>query len=484
MALNDRAKILADYVKDYERTIDYNNKLFRILEGDLLTEVLSSLERQLSPKAYVIAKERVSPINILKKIIDKLSKLYSVAPTRTSSSAVNQELIDMYERDSNINYHLDNKNHNFNVYKNSVLEIYEDPYELAVNFRAIPANQFIPYSDDVVNPLRMTTGIKFMGTVRGPGGSMVKKFHAISANEFLSFTENGDIVMEDMAMSEGINPFGVLPFVYASRSPYNLVPIIDTDTLQMVVLLPVLLTDLNFASEFMSHAIIYGVDINAENLTMSPNQFWELKSDEEGKSPQVGTIEPTVNIEGVLQLIKEQMATWMETRNIRPGTISNLDSSDVASGISLIIREMDTTQDRKEQEVIFQGVENEIWNWKLKIIHNRLVDMGRIASRSKFTEEDIQTKFADQKPIEEKSQVVLRLKEENQAGFTSKRRAIKELNPGITDEEIDELMEEIDEEKGFSPFTDMEKTNNSPFNQDGSEDDNGNSTDSQDTNII
>jgi hypothetical protein len=58
----------------------------------------------------------------------------------------------------------------------------------------------------------------------------------------------------------------------------------------------------------------------------------------------------------------------------------------------------------------------------------------------------VKTTFAVQLPMQSRGQVVTDLKNEVSAGFISRQRAIKRLNPELSEGEIQELISEIDTE--------------------------------------
>ena len=73
---NERKKII-EHIKNHEAESGFNETIFEILEGDLLMHVAASLKQQLSENSYNSAMERVAPINLFRKINDKVSTLYT-----------------------------------------------------------------------------------------------------------------------------------------------------------------------------------------------------------------------------------------------------------------------------------------------------------------------------------------------------------------------------------------------------------------------
>jgi len=447
---NEKEEILA-HIEAHQSEIGFNETIFEILEGDLLTHVARSLKEQLSEDSYASAMERVAPINLFKKINGKISTLYIDDPTRKTELATDQELIDDYVSESSLNTYMEDLNKAVNAYKWSVLEIYEDD---GLKNRVMPSHQFLPYGNDTKNPLKVTAIIKFMGEMKKVPENRVRektvqKYWVYTADEFMSIDSDGDLVNEDMTENGGINEYGVLPFIFVSKSRYLLVPKPDKDDLKMSILFPVLLTDLNFAAKFLAHSIFYGIDIDSDNLKLSPDAVWIFKSDEDGKKPEIGTIKPEVSIQDVLMLAKEQVSSWLDTKNVKAGSMGKVDGQNAASGIAKIIDEADTTRERKAQEKFFKKVELEYWRVKATM-HNKLVEAKRIKNVKVFSDPSnltVAITHAEQKPIQSRYEKIKELKEETESGFKSKRTAIKELNPEMTEDEILEEMQSIDDER-------------------------------------
>lgn len=448
MAQKDFIQIILDHIEDNALKIEFNNKMFEIMEGDLMKYIEIALLEQLNANSAKIALLRACPINVWNKIVRKLSTLYTKPVTRTTELKSDQELISYYVN-RGLDKHFGNMNENFNAYKWSSLEIFEDTSIKSIRFRSIPSNQFIAYSNDEIDPLRPTAIIKFMGTYKDVKGVERNRYWIYTANEFISILDNGDYVKSDMEINSGINPFNVIPIEYVAQSEYMLIPMPDKDTLQMTKLIPVLITDQNYGSMYLSFPILYTLDADAENLPANPNVFWNLKSDSEDKSSSVGVVKAEPNLEAQMNHTIRQLATWMDSRDIRPGTIGKVSADNFSSGISKIISEMDTLENRKLQEMKFKEVENRFWR-RLAIIHNKLASVGRIENRQKFSDPanlNVAIEYTEERIIESREDKVRRLSSEVKAGFNSIRRSIRELNPNMDESQIEKLLDDISQER-------------------------------------
>lgn len=436
--MGSKSDFLLDYFKAHKPHLEHNAKIFDIMEGELGKYVKAALDEQFTGNSAAIAEQRMVPINCMRKIVQKLSKLYQAPPKRTFDSSSDQELADYYAEEKGLNIELSDCNEAFNAYKACNLEFYEDSSldNNPLQFRSLPGHVYLPLSLDPVDATRYTHMIKVIY-------SKDTKLWVYSEDDFSAYDEHGKVVGEDMPAG-GENPFGIVPFSYMARSRHLLIPKNDSDFVKLTIHIPVLLTDLAFSSMFLSNPVLFTIDSEVENLKLSPNTFWNIKSDsfDDGKKAQVGVLKPEPNIEAQLSLIKETLGMWLQSKNIRPGTIGKMSGESATSGISLVIMDADTTEDRKIQQRYFETYEQDVF-YRLATIHNKLVDMGRITGQPKFSNpEDLKmtVEFAPQEPIESKSEQVERLSKEIQAGINSKEGAIKEYRPSLSEDDIQEII--------------------------------------------
>lgn len=452
MSLETVAKQIIEQIQSNKSLLQENGHLFEIFEGNLLKHVDSALRKQLSWQSYEQAKHRIAPINVLRRIIDKLSKIYQQSPTRTILNGTDQdkELLAWYEEKLGINEVMNQSNEFANLHKNNLIELFVD--DAMPKMRSVSAHQFWVYSKNKVDPTVPTHVAIFdsdMSVEKKDG--MKDKLRVYSADKFIIVDSDGDIVQQDMnelGNPEGINPYGVLPFTYVNTSANLLVPLPDTDTKSMSILIPILLTDLNHAVQFQSFSMMYGIDVDVGDIKRAPNAFLDLKSDPASdKTPQIGSIKPQVDIDQVLGLVASEFSLWLNTRGIKPGSIGQMNRDNFASGVSKMIDEMDVSEHRQRQVTIYRNVENDFWNRLMHHIHPFWVANGMIENRQLFsTNAKVDTNFAPQVPMLRRGDIIKELQDEISAGFTTKRRAIKKLNPHMADDEIDELLREIEQD--------------------------------------
>ena len=455
MSLKDDLPMLVEHANMNKSYLRHNMNLFEIYEGKLLPFVEEDL-RKMIPHSFETIKERIAPINVLKKIVDKLARIYQENPQRMVIDGTDQdmELLEWYDLNFMTDKNMNVSNEFFNMHKASLVQPYVHLGK--PRLRTIPNHNFLVYSNDPVNPLRMTHLVVVVKE-DATAGITKKKMHVWTDEEFFIVVSDGkktEIQHREMMENnnpDGINPYGKIPYAYINGSANLLQPLVDTDTFKMTKLIPVLLSDLNYAVMFQAFSIMFGIDVDSENLNMAPNAFWAFKSDAStDKAPQIGSIKPQVDIDQVLGLIQAELAFWMNTRGLKPGAVGQVGAENFSSGVSKMIDEMDTSEMRQRQAQIYREAEFNLWELVFKHMHPVWVQGNMIENNAMFTESaHVITNFPPQLPIISRGQLVADLKNEVDSGFISKRQAIKKLNPQLNDEEVSELLEEIEEEQGL-----------------------------------
>jgi hypothetical protein len=455
MALRDDIPVLIETYNDNQAQLDHHAQVFDIFEGNLLEHVLADLKGQLNERSFKVASKRVSPINVLTRLIDKLSKIYAKAPMRTvnKGTEADTDLMNRYVEEMDLNTEMGSSsgaNGFFNLFKRVWIEPFKDENG-SPKLRVLPADQFFVYSSNKVNPNSPTHFVKVMGKFKTPNGQERVLFYAYTADEVIIFDSEKEVREEMMAEREldGKNPLGALPGVYINRSKHRLMPKPDTDTLSMTKLIPVLLSDLNFALMYQCFSIIYTIDCDQTDLKMSPDALWDLKSDTgSDKEPKVGSIKPEVDSDKALNMIRALFSLWMQTRNIKPGAIGDITVENAASGIAKALDEMDTSEDRQNQVPYFKRAEQELWALIQTKYHPMWsLDPDFTLRGMKFSPNSkVVVTFAEQRPnVDPSSAVDTQVKKIN-ARLQTRRGALQELYPDWTDKQIDQKLAEIEEE--------------------------------------
>lgn len=440
--LKQKRKQIIEYIKANADFIKRNNEALNIYEGNLLPYVDDILKNSLSANYYHAIKDRILPINILQRFIDKVSNTYSKEPSRISQDPRAQEFVDFYKDALDIDQSGYIADAYSNLFKGFAWEPYIDKNGKPA-IRELAFNSFIVMSDSYVNPEEETIFIKFMGQVSSDPDSML--LHVYTDTEFDAFYLNGMEASEYLVENEGLNPIGVIPFVYGKRQKNRLLPVLDSDMLAITKSIPCMLVDAAGAQMFQAFSIIYGIDISTENLKMSPNALWSIKSDRESdKNPQLGVLTPTADTQKVVDFVMTIFTLWLETKGVRVGSMGQVAGTNAASGIAKVIDEMDVYEIIKKNQEWFEKDESELWNDKLPKIHNYWIKSGMVNPSTVPgmvpDELDIEVEFEDPQPLKSKMEEITEIKAELELGTMTLEQAIKKLHPEMEEEMIAETL--------------------------------------------
>lgn len=433
-------------VQNHMTSMQAYKQIMDIFDGNLLPYLLKEMQAQMSPATFEQAKFRLSPINILPKIIDKLTNIYQTTVMRNvvEGTEADNEVLEWYVENMDANTEFNSANELFNLANATLIQPYV--YNGKPYIREIPPDKYILLSRNPVQPY-IPTDIILSYCYNGKEVFWVYSDDAIYAVDL-----QGKVLTDLMAQNnilDMVNPIGRLPFTYINSAKYKIKPCPDADMLQIIKLLPVQLSDLNYAAMFQCFSIIYGVNVDEEDLKMAPNAFWRFKSDATSdKTPEIGVLKPQVDYSQVLQLVQSQLSMWLGTKGIRASSVGQLAAQDnFASGISKVIDEMDTYEAREKQVGYFTKAESQFWDLVLHSLHPYWLATGQIQNVGQFSPTaQVKTTFAVQLPLQTRGQVVSDMKLEFESGFTSRKRAIQQLNPQMTDDEVEQLMQEIEDE--------------------------------------
>lgn len=452
--LRAKRKEIIQYVRSHKEYLGHNFEIYDIYRGNLLPYVVKVLQDTLSQNYFDKIKERIVPINVLERYVKKVASAYENPPKRTANSDSGQEVVDYYVKQFNLNKKGQIADQYSHLFKGYAWEPFMDQRQ--AKLRVLPFDRFLVYSDDDVDPTRETVFIKMMGK-KNVNNKMVEIFYTFTADEIDAFDEHGVTYEPALEGNEGINLYETIPFVYGNRAENELLPIQDTDIKSMSKLISIFLSDMSGAIMFQCFSIIYGIDLDMENAKMSPNALWSFKSDATtDKNPQIGTIKPEADIEKVMSFVISTFVLWLETKGIRVGSIGSMDAGNTASGISKIIDEMDVYKIVKDSVQFFQADEQELWKKMIKI-HNFWLASGQVKNLPILPEDfQVEVTFPEPQPKRSRKDIIEEKDLEVKAGFKSRRKAIMELNPESSAEDLELELAEMggdeSEEFGYDPL--------------------------------
>lgn len=466
--LVDMIPSIVNHFNSYRDHLEFDHKVFKVYEGQVRKEIEDSLKKEmLSQTAYNRAVQRIPSINILKKATDKLSKLYADTPIRFTDKNPDRDLMHTLEKEMYLNTTMLRANQILNAQNRAAVEFFvKDGIHRT---RVLAAHQFLPYSDDKQDPNNMTVFIKLMGKrpiifeqATDSEGNDLSQNNEVeltdilalySDDEFLVIDTEGSIrfdVMSEMGVTSTANPFGTIPFVYLSKSDFQLVPFVNQAGFDISLLIPKLLTDLNYAAQFMSHSLIWYKNADLQGAEAHPDAMINLgTAEKDDHDAQIGTIDPKVDIERVLQLTQFEMAGYFSSIGIKTSGASTMMPGREASGISKMIDEGDSSAEQKTQAQKFTIWEHELWS-KVDQMQRILSASAAVVERRVFTDNFLDTfviHYSESRPFKSEKDKIEEIRLLRDSQLISRRRAIHFINPSLSDEQLDEWEAELDKEK-------------------------------------
>jgi len=92
--LRDMVEEISVYVQQNKDRVEFSNRLNLVDSGQLINEIKKSLSREFKQETVDKMIERVPAINLLTRIVDKLSRIYDEPVSRSSEKDSDADTID------------------------------------------------------------------------------------------------------------------------------------------------------------------------------------------------------------------------------------------------------------------------------------------------------------------------------------------------------------------------------------------------------
>jgi len=449
--IKDKIEIIKDPMDRAVRKEAFDRWMF--FNGNVQPIIKSWIEREFKkPETVEELTARIVPINIVKKIINKLAAVYTEPPLRNvaDGNESDQEMLQLCEDVMKVNVNMKLGNNMFKLDKKLLTEIFVNENGMP-QMRHLPAYTYKVFSHSMINPEIPDTVMKLINP--NEPDETKQRFIIWTERQFLIVDGKGDIrrdLMEDMGNPDGINPFETLPFIYMADNMISVDPIDDDDLLKTSIAINVLMSDLLFASKYQSWSLIWTVGFNGD-LPMNPNSVVHIDRDASGEKPEINQLKPEIDTQGALRLIEALTSMLLSSRNLSTKSISNqLSVDNIQSGVSKAIDQSEVLEERKGQQDVFLQYEQVFWD---KLAFNMIPvwrQQGLLSPElnKEFSEafEVILTLREPQVMLSEMERIDIESKKLLE-GLTTLRRSLQVLNPDMGEEEIDALILEIEEDK-------------------------------------
>lgn len=387
---------------------------------------------------------RLVPLNIMQKIINKLAGVYKEPPLRSvaSKDEKEQEFLEVLEDGMELNMRMKEANRYFKMNKKALIEPFLDDNGIP-SLRVLPAHTYECFSINTKRKNQPNVIVKI--------DEVNERLIWWSDESHMVTNYKGDIVdgvLQDNPDFE--NPYGELHFEFINESSNSVCPIQDDDLLALSVAIPVILTDLLFGLKYQCWAIIWTVG-KVGDIPFNPNSVIQMEFGENpGQEPSVNSIKPDIDSDKMLNTVLALVSLLLTTKNLQAGAISDqMGGGAAASGISKMLDSAESVEDKKDQQSFFYKAEQNLFR-KLRILMQYWKETRQLHPDFDFElPEDFQVNISFQEPraLMTENEKIDNSKKKLDSGFTTIKRELQNLNPDLDQDAIEELYKEILEEK-------------------------------------
>jgi hypothetical protein len=405
-------------------------------------------------------KSRLAPINILPKIVNKLSSVYSINPDR-DMKGMEKDAFDNLLKAVDFDSTMRTANRFLNLFRIVAIEPVAatnpvtglpKPESIAM-LRVYPAHKFLLMDDGTIDK-NVVCFIKILGTANKTQDAygrlnerFVTVYEAYTATEFIRFDSEGistttiEITQEDgttvnkEAPDVRVNEFGQIPIVWMTRDVVTTMPPADLDTYSMVTLLPLLFSDMNYALKYKCFSVMYTIGLSAPKGAMAPNSILKFDKDSAvigDNQGELNQISPTVMVSEMLEAIYAQYSMWLESRGIKLNSMGTAQASN-ASGIAKAIDQGEVIEDVVYQRDIVTNCETKLFDLMAKFLGNNL----------KVSTSFSETSLLPETNTEKDNRIIMKL----QNKLISWNQAIKQTNPELSTAQLEEMKLEIEQDE-------------------------------------
>jgi len=490
-----RARVLTEIESTENQMRKYNSyKRYLCYKDQTSRFVVENLLRQLRMQTVVEMRYSIANISLVKKIIDKLARVYSNGVTRTVTD--NEDATKMVEdlaKELDLNTAMKKVNRFLKLHKNCALYLKPCPeynsdgsqvcwdveptvlcphhYDVIEGyFNRTEALVFIlsDYNPVIQNFSSLDPGIRPLSPTLQPKGDGQdqtiadtpedegrdplgeKKYIWWSENYHFTTDKRGRIIPDD-GNPQNVNPFGKhMIHNFASDQDGSFWAEGGDDLIDGAILINSMITHLNNIGVLQSYGQFY---MSGENLPgvveVGPNKVikMEYKKDEQAE-PKLGFLNASPQLDSLRGCIEAYVALLLTTNNLSTNGVSAQlgGSRDLASGVALVVDKAESLEDVQDQRQIFLDEEPEIFSTLktfLDVYRAQLCEDLVDFVLPDNLEDDLTLKFNDQSPImsEKEKLEVYKLREE--LGLDNLLSLLMKDDPSLTKQQAEKKLKDL-----------------------------------------
>ena len=273
------------------------------------------------------------------------------------------------------------------------------------------------------------------------------------SNKYHFTTDDKGQIIGELSPENNLNPIGILPFInFSHDQDCSFWADGGDDLTDGSVLINVLITDLfSIANQQgWGQPVATGKNLK-DKIVIGPHRVMILEHETDDPTPSFQFVSANPPIADWMRMIEMYTALLLSTNNLSPRNISgSLDVNNIASGISKLIDESESTESIEESQERFRKKEPLVWDifkkWydvydKSKSLIPELAEFGTLQST------DVNLIFKDPKPVVTEDQKLQNIKLRKELGINTMLELIKIDNPFLKEDEALAKLESLKAEK-------------------------------------
>jgi hypothetical protein len=458
--------------------------------------VVANLLRQFSENTVISMRYSISNISIVRKVIDKLSRVYSVGVKREiSGKDEDTKKLQELEKIIDINSKMKQANRYLKLQKNCALymkpcprynedgssvewtlvpevlqphnyDVIEDEYDKTRPLAFILSD----YTPEMSDYSKIDPGLRPQGATilaRGDGRDQIiadspddsgkgqeKTYIWWSKNFHFTTNSKGEIIA-DPGNTQNKNPFGVEMIIgYGIDQDNQYWAQGGGDLIDGAILLNGMITHNNHVGVTQGYGQFYMTGQNLPgSVEIGPTKMIKLEyNKEEQAEPKIGFASANPNLGELRGLVEAYIALLLTTNNLSTAGVSAQLSGgkDFASGISLIIDKAESLEDVSDQQQIFVDKEGKVFDAArafLDTYRDQLIEPLKEIKLPDDIGKTLSTSFQEPEPIQSEKERLENYKLRMELGLDTLVTIIMKENPGITEDQAEkQLLKQLAQE--------------------------------------
>jgi hypothetical protein len=481
---------LKQIVKEINGQEENNRRILMKRRHDIFKDggrkfLIEQITREFGKEA--LDEMRLAPVNLLKKIVSKRSRVYKKAPTRKTTNPKDQALVDYYVEELDLNVLMQKVNRYYNLFSNCT--IYTRPGPDGLESVVVP-----PYLYSVkANSLNQSKidAFVYSAFVRGDSMTPLEGVPPASGQENFSlqkgFKSSGDKIASNeidtdqeanqhiywsdvehftldkdgnklllnpkMGTEQWLNPIMRKPVVNVTKDRDNESWATQgEDIIDLTMAIQLGWSDLLTISKHQGFSLLTVVsEEEPKKINVGINRAVWLRAKPDGVTPSISYVQAQSPLDQYKNLLMDLLGLLLTTNEMDPNSIGGSGSTQsFTSGFHALIAMSDNLEAIESDKPAMMAAELDQWD-VIQKWHNYLYDVGALDEDAKvlgkFSEEfEIQIIYADAKPLQSEQEQVALIKDLRAEGLITRADALKKLNPEMTDDQVIEKLKQIDAE--------------------------------------